>query len=327
MSGKVAAGQLQGDGGNISNVQGSNVSGAVSFASIANSVAGANVNGQVSNALVAGTVYNSSQPNITTVGTLASLNVSGNVSFTGTTINLGANSNVKINGGSSGQLLSTDGSGNLNWVNQGSILSGAAGSNTQIQYNALGLMGASPNFTFNYATNTLTVNGNVQSNGIIGGASADLFGNVLTTGSNTTPGTITGNWSLSAGSRLQSTYADLAEYYEADDVYAWGNVVEFGGEKEITLAGDESRKIAGVVSKNPAYVMNSTCPGILTAVALQGRVPCKVIGPVEKGDMMISAGSGYAKSCAEPKLGSVIGKALEDFSGKEGVIEIVVGRL
>ena len=327
VSGKVAAGQLQGDGGNISNVQGSNVSGAVSFASIANSVAGANVNGQVSNALVAGTVYNSSQPNITTVGTLASLNVSGNVSFTGTTINLGANSNVKINGGSSGQLLSTDGSGNLNWVNQGSILSGAAGSNTQIQYNALGLMGASPNFTFNYATNTLTVNGNVQSNGIIGGASADLFGNVLTTGSNTTPGTITGNWSLSAGSRLQSTYADLAEYYEADDVYAWGNVVEFGGEKEITLAGDESRKIAGVVSKNPAYVMNSTCPGILTAVALQGRVPCKVIGPVEKGDMMISAGSGYAKSCAEPKLGSVIGKALEDFSGKEGVIEIVVGRL
>lgn len=306
---KVTAGQLQGDGGNISNIQGGNVSGAVASAT------------------TSGTVTTNTQPNITSVGTLTGLAVSGNVNFTGSNVTLGSNSTVRITGGSGGQLLSTDGAGSLSWVNQGSVIGGAAGSNTQIQYNALNLLAGSANFTFNYATNVLNVNGNISSNGTIGGATATHLGAVLTTGANTTAGTITGNWSLSPGSRLQSTYADLAEYYEADDVYAWGNVLEFGGSKEVTLASNETTRVAGVVSKNPAYVMNSTCPGLLTAIALQGRVPCKVVGPVHKGDMMVSAGDGYAKASSSPALGSVIGKALENFTGTEGVIEIVVGRL
>jgi hypothetical protein len=149
----------------------------------------------------------------------------------------------------------------------------------------------------------------------------------LTTGANTTAGTITGNWTLSSGSRLIATYADLAEYYEADQDYAPGTVLEFGGDKEVTLAEDGTNRVAGVVSTDPAYAMNAKCPGIAVAIALQGRVPVKVRGQIRKGDMMISGGNGYARPTTTPQIGTVIGKALQNFDGVEGVIEIAIGRL
>lgn len=123
-------------------------------------------------------------------------------------------------------------------------------------------------------------------------------------------------------------YADVAENYKADAQYEPGTVVAFGGTHEVTVAEDGTRKVAGVVSTDPAYLMNSCCDSeFVVAVALQGRVPVKVRGKVEKGDMMVSAGSGFARADYNPILGSVIGKALEDFNGIEGVIEVVVGRL
>ena len=124
-------------------------------------------------------------------------------------------------------------------------------------------------------------------------------------------------------------YADLAEYYASDDVYPPGTVLDFGGVAEVTLSSNASTRVAGVVSTNPAYLMNSAYDGggKVVAVALTGRVPCLVKGSVRKGDMMVSAGGGYARAEASPKIGSVIGKALENFSGTEGVIEVVVGRL
>lgn len=123
-------------------------------------------------------------------------------------------------------------------------------------------------------------------------------------------------------------YADLAENYKADSYYEPGTVVAFGGAAEVTAAEDGTRKVAGVVSTDPAYLMNSCCDSeFVVAVALQGRVPVKVRGRVEKGDMMVSAGAGFARADYNPILGSVIGKAIEDFNGIEGVIEIVVGRL
>lgn len=123
-------------------------------------------------------------------------------------------------------------------------------------------------------------------------------------------------------------YADLAENYEADAEYAPGTVVCFGGAKEVTVCDhDEDTRVAGVVSTNPSYLMNSACPGeYVAAVALTGRVPCKVVGPVKKGDLMVSAGNGSAKAKNDAKIGSVIGKALQDFDGVEGTIEVVVGR-
>lgn len=121
--------------------------------------------------------------------------------------------------------------------------------------------------------------------------------------------------------------ADLAEYYEADQEYAPGTVLQFGGQKEVTLSEDSSTRVAGVVSQYPAYAMNSKCPGLAVLIALQGRVPCKVRGKISKGDMMVSGSDGYARPCNTPLMGSVIGKALENFDGGEGVIEIAVGRL
>lgn len=172
---------------------------------------------------------------------------------------------------------------------------------------------------------TIEAAGNVSVNNKL--TAGTLQSTALTTGANTTGGTITGNWTLTAGSRMQATYADLAEYYEADYKYEPGTVLEFGGEKEVTLAKDETTKVAGVVSTDPAYVMNSGCKGIAVAIALQGRVPVKVRGVIKKGDMMVSAGDGFARPTYNPKLGTIIGKALADFNGVEGIIEIAIGRL
>lgn len=141
-------------------------------------------------------------------------------------------------------------------------------------------------------------------------------------------GTISGTWTLESGSSLQATYADLAECYQADREYESGTVLEFGGEFEVTIAEDSTRRVAGVVSTNPAYLMNRQLMGAnVVSIALTGRVPCKVRGKIRKGDMMVSAGNGYARAEYSPILGSIIGKALEDFDGVEGVIEVVVGRL
>ena len=124
-------------------------------------------------------------------------------------------------------------------------------------------------------------------------------------------------------------YADLAENYLADADYAPGTVVSFGGDYEITQCNvDEDPTIAGVVSTQPAYQMNEGLTGdFVTSIALMGRVPCQVVGPVKKGAMMVSAGNGMARAEANPIMGSVIGKALQSFDGSTGIIEIVVGRL
>lgn len=131
-----------------------------------------------------------------------------------------------------------------------------------------------------------------------------------------------------SGIATTAQYADLAEVYVADAEYAAGTVLEFGGEFEVTLATDGTNRLAGVVSTNPAYLMNSQCAGKYTAaVALQGRVPCQVQGTIRKGDMLISAGNGYARKAINLVMGTVIGKALADFDGTSGTIEVAIGRV
>jgi len=123
-------------------------------------------------------------------------------------------------------------------------------------------------------------------------------------------------------------YADLAEIYESDAEYEVGTVVIFGGDKEITISkeGNDTR-IAGVISENPAYLMNAGATGL--PVALMGKVKCKVVGHINKGDMLSSHPThhGVAKKTHDPQVGEVIGKALEDYDSEEiGTINIVVGR-
>jgi hypothetical protein len=150
--------------------------------------------------------------------------------------------------------------------------------------------------------------------------------------------TTSGYFTFDASTGVLSTtaskarYADLAEAYISDKKYESGTVLEFGGEYEVTISrSDMSTKVAGVVSTNPAYLMNSELKAEnIAVIALQGRVPTKVIGSVKKGDLMISASDGYARACNNSVVGSVIGKALENFQASDtnqtSIIEIVIGK-
>lgn len=135
-------------------------------------------------------------------------------------------------------------------------------------------------------------------------------------------------WNKSFTVSATAQYADLAENYTADADYTPGTIVEFSGTAEVTQCNtDMSTRVAGVVSTNPAYLMNGRLESTnMAAVALVGRVPTKVRGPIKKGDLIVSAGEGHARAENLPQVGTVIGKALEDFNGDSGVIEVVVGK-
>ena len=139
----------------------------------------------------------------------------------------------------------------------------------------------------------------------------------ITTGASGTAGQITGNWTLGASSRLNATYADLAERFEADAYYDAGTVVELGGDKEITSVKYElSEDIFGVISNTAAYLMNSAAGDNTThpPVAMTGRVQVKASGIIKKGDRLVSAGNGIARAAAigEATAFNVIGRALEN---------------
>ena len=125
-------------------------------------------------------------------------------------------------------------------------------------------------------------------------------------------------------------YADIAERYEADAVYEPGTVLMLGGTKEVTLACfHATTAVAGIVSTKPAYMMNSEAGSDETHpyIALKGRVPCKICGPVKKGDLLVASGfkPGYAtKKQPHDSSDAVIGKSLENFEGTLGVIEVKV---
>lgn len=130
------------------------------------------------------------------------------------------------------------------------------------------------------------------------------------------------------GIATSAQYADLAENYVADKNYEPGTVLGLGGEAEVTIVDDFSKKVIGIVSTDPAYLMNSACKGNnVVAIALQGRVPCKVTGKIKRGDMLVSAGSGFARAEENPVMGTVVGKALEDFDGTSGIIEVIVNKI
>ena len=130
------------------------------------------------------------------------------------------------------------------------------------------------------------------------------------------------------GVATSALYADLAERYEADAVYEAGTVLVIGGDKEVTTTVRHAdTRVAGIVSKNPAYMMNSEAGTDETHpyIALKGRVPCNVMGSIKKGDLLVtSAYPGYAAAATNPEVGTVIGKALGSQSEGFGVIEVLV---
>jgi hypothetical protein len=210
----------------------------------------------------------------------------------------------------------------------------------------------------------VTATGNVVAGNISTTSDAAITGNITTGGSISATGNITGadisaaslnvtignitvgnivNYSANATGNIGSStkyfntvfakatsaqYADLAENYVADAEYPAGTVVIFGGEKEITISTDVAdERVAGVISTNPAYLMNSSSLGL--PVALRGKVPVRVVGPVIKGDSLVtSTTSGAAFSVGRERVygQAVFAKSLEsnNSDGEKVILAVIV---
>lgn len=153
-----------------------------------------------------------------------------------------------------------------------------------------------------------------------------------------------GNWSTNIvttgnvggtyfnGTSTTAQYADLAERYQADANYPPGMVMSFGGTAEVTVSTTaHDPAVAGIVSTDPAYLMNSGLNGVHTvAIALTGRVPCMVKGPVEKGTVLVTSDvPGVAQAIDNNSFvpGVVLGKSMDVVAeGDTKLIEVAVGR-
>jgi len=130
---------------------------------------------------------------------------------------------------------------------------------------------------------------------------------------------------LITGTATQAQYADLAEIFPTDDTdLEPGDVVDFSGDNKVAKSNQEAHtSVAGVVSTEPGFLLNEGGTGV--KLAMTGKVPCKVQGIVNAGDLLVSAGNGNAKSATNPSVGTVIGKAIENHtSDGNGVINIMV---
>ena len=132
------------------------------------------------------------------------------------------------------------------------------------------------------------------------------------------------------GVSVQAQYADLAERFASDQAYPAGTVVALGGVEEITAAADAlSEDVFGVISTKAAYLMNGMAGTDEThpPVAVNGRVPVRVIGKVKKGDRLVAAGNGLAKAGTKSEITpwNVIGRSLETKQDDgEGTVEAIV---
>jgi hypothetical protein len=171
-----------------------------------------------------------------------------------------------------------------------------------------------PSYNGNIASSTLTISGNILPSANVGSATINIGSNSL--------------WFNNIyGVASHAQYADLAENYLSDVDYQPGTVVVFGGDEEITVTTIfADPRVAGAISTNPAYLMNGASGGL--PLALRGRIPCQVIGPVTKGDSLVtSQTAGYAVSVGTILAfgQAVFAKALEtDLTDGIKIIEVVI---
>ena len=220
----------------------------------------------------------------------------------------------------------------------------ATAAQTLVGYNANAFMRTDANTS---TTGTLSVLNNTGlSVGVSSSFRASVSGNDVTlrnqtingnlyfganiAGTPTTVLTINGSTGAISGNQITANYADVAERFEADQALLPGTVVELGGSAEITQVNtDLSENVFGVISTRAAYLMNSSAGSDAThpPVAMTGRVPVNVIGPVLKGDRLVSAGNGQARSAqaGEATAFNVIGRALKDkLDAGPGTVEAIV---
>ena len=294
-------------------------------------------------AVLYGTLNSSSanQPNITTLAGVTSIGASGvtttaagNFTITGSLTVNGTTTTINNTTYETTEYVTTINATNVNAAtigNSGAVLYGTLNSSSASQPNITTLAGVTSIGASGSTTLTGTLQTAAQTNVTSLGTLTGLTtGTILPSGNLTVNlGSTTAWFNNIYGTAVHALYADLAENYQADRFYMPGTVVQFGGAAEVTIAEADTTRVAGVISTNPATLMNAALNGAnVVAVALTGRVPCMVIGPVAKGDIMVSAGFGYARVNNTPAPGQAIGKALEDFvSQAKGVIEVVVGKI
>jgi len=228
-----------------------------------------------------------------------------------------------------------DGTSNV-WIDQSFPTTFASISTGQIvnaNANGIGNIGSAGTYFGNIfvatvSTGQVDASGNITGGNLISQGSVSLS-SIIKTGSNGVGniGSATNSFNIIFARATSAQYADLAERYQADQDYGPGTVVVFGGSREITQSTQShDPRVAGIISTDPAFVMNAGSTGLL--VALTGRVPCRVQGPVAKGDLLVT---GHAPGTAERLQtwipGCVIGKSLCDLDSDElATIEVAVGR-
>ena len=188
----------------------------------------------------------------------------------------------------------------------------------------------------NIVVHSTTTSTSTTTGALVVRGGAGFAANIFTAGWIIPSGNVTQNlgsttawWNLVYGRSVQAQYADLAENYVTDTNYVPGTVVVFGGDAEITATTtDHDPRVAGVISTDPAYLMNAATTG--QPVALTGRVPCMVLGPVDKGDRLVTSKmSGVAQRLVDSRYtpGCIFAKSLEKIERSEvKLIEVAVGR-
>jgi hypothetical protein len=150
--------------------------------------------------------------------------------------------------------------------------------------------GSAATRTITAGTNITVTNGDgIAGNPVIAGSQTPTVSSIAKTGVNGTGniGQTDNRFGTIFGTATTAQYADLAERYTTDQEYEPGTVltVATGGEAEATATWLSNQRVLGVVSTNPAFLMNDAAPG--QAIALRGRVPVKVVGPIRKGQPLI----------------------------------------
>ena len=314
------------------NITGGNINTAGAVVATGN-VTGGNINapsGKViasdveSSIVIVSTLANITAATASTSTTTGSLKTAGGLGVVGNA-HVGGTINGTLNNALTMATSGTGLSGSASYNNSGAatftVTSNATNSNTGSTIVARDASG-------NFSAGTITATLSGQASTIASQANSAT----ITAASTNTANQIvlrdgSGNFAAGTVTALATSaqYADIAEMYSSDHPHEPGTVLEFGGEAEVKRSSqDASPRVAGVVSTKPAHLMNNKQGGV--AVALVGRVPTHVIGPVRKGDMMVSTADGRARAEANPAMGTVIGKALEDFDDAQGTIEVVVGR-
>jgi hypothetical protein len=185
-----------------------------------------------------------------------------------------------------------------------------------------------------FTSTSMSVIGNITSGNLITDGLVSLS-SITKTGSNGVGniGAETSTFNTIFAKATSAQYADVAEKYRADTRYLPGTVLIFGGNQEVTASNcSHADAIAGVVSTDPAYTMNSGLESEhVVTVALLGRVPCQVVGTIRKGQCVVASDQLGIATALDPdkyQPGCIVGKALEDYnSNQPGTIEVVVGRL